>query len=150
MCAGRGANRHTYVSLPVSLFSCSHSTCIKKQRQPHQGETVSIGALRIHKVSEQQDPVTGPDTVITSIRENSACLLEKSQKAAAQPQLPLWPCNGHRKGRTQPRRKEGERRFTPTTVDVSSVPHRADAVVFVQSLWDTRAPVLAWLGVTRV
>lgn len=94
----------------------------------------------MHKVSEQRDPVTGPDSH-NRRRENPACLLEKSPKAAAQSQLSL--------GRTQPRRKEGECRFTPTAVDVSSIPHRAEAAVFVQSLWDTRAPVLAWLGVTR-
>lgn len=47
-------------------------------------------------------------------------------------------------------RKEVERRFTPTTVDVSSIAQQAEAVVSVQSLWDTRATILARLGVTRV
>lgn len=101
-------------------------------------------------VSEQQDPVTEPDTVMIIMRVNLACLLEKSPRAVAPAQLsPGWH-KGHHKGRIQLRGKETEHRFTPTTVDISSIPQQAEAVVFVQSLWDTCATILAWLGVTRV
>lgn len=149
MCAGR---RPTDIPTCLSqfLFSATPMAPAFRNKGSHTRVRLSVLVLHTQKVSEQQDSVTGPDTVITSMTENSACLLEKSPKAAAQAQSSLWLCNRDHRGRAQPRKEEGEHRFTPTAVDVSSVPQWAEAVVFVQSLWDTRAPVLARLGVTRV
>lgn len=152
MCAGRGP---TDIPMCLSQFLCSpaHMAPAFRNKGSHGRVRLSVLVLSIFTrfLSHKTQSLTGPDTVITSTRVNSSCLLEKSTKAAAQPQSSLGRTQGRRhKGRTQPRRKEGECRFTPTAVDVSSIPHRAEAVVFVQSLWDTGAPVLAWLGVTRL
>lgn len=80
----QGGDQQTHPCPSQCLCSPDHTAAAFRHKGSHAGgEIVNIGARRTHMVSEQQDPVTGPDTVRISTRVNLACLLEKSPTLGA-------------------------------------------------------------------